>query len=59
MTHGFIPLQCLHIVIVAIPKGKNVDLNNLSNYKPIAVETVIFKLFEHFILLKIFFYLFY
>ena len=49
MTHGFIPLQCLDTVIVSIPKSKNVNLNDILNYQPIAVAIVISKLFKHFL----------
>ena len=48
----------MNTAIVLILKSKSVNHNDLSNYQPIAAATVISKIFDYFILLKIFLYLF-
>ena len=48
-------LKSLDTVIVPIPKSKNVDLNDLSNYRPIAVASVISELFQTIYFVKNFF----
>ena len=50
MSHGFIPGDCLITDIVPILRCKNKDATNVSNYRSIAVATMITKFFEHFIL---------
>ena len=51
--HSFIPSQCLETVIVPIIKSPTGDISNSENYMPIAIVSVVFKLFEHLILLKL------
>ena len=52
-VHSFIPSQCLETVIVPIIKSPTGDISNSGNYMPIAIVSVVFKLFEHLILLKL------
>ena len=50
LIHGFLPKPCLETIIVPIIKNPNNNIQDVSNYRPIAVATVISKLFELFIL---------
>ena len=50
LFHGVIPDNCLASVIILIVKDKNKDLQDVNNYRPIAVAPTISKLFERFIL---------
>ena len=52
-VHSFIPSQCLETVIVPIIKSPTGDISNSGNYRPIAIVTVVSKLFEHLILFKL------
>jgi len=49
IVHGYIPNSCLSTTIVAICKNKNGNMSDTSNYRPVAVATVVPKLLEHFI----------
>ena len=51
--YGVIPDNCLASVIVPIVKDKNKDLQDVNNYRPIAVSSTISKLFQRFILHQI------
>jgi len=51
--HGCIPNSCLNTTIVPIYKNKNENMSDTSNYRPVAVATVVSKLLEHFILSNI------
>ena len=51
--HGYIPNSCLNTTIVPISKNKNGNMSDTSNYRPVAVATVVSKLLEHFILSNI------
>ena len=51
--HGYIPNSCLNTAIVPICKNKNGNMSDTSNYRPVAVATVVSKLLEHFILSNI------
>ena len=50
IVHGYIPNSCLNTTIVPICKKKNGNMSDTSNYRPVAVATVVSKLLEHFIL---------
>ena len=50
LRHGFIPHACIDTVLVPIVKNKNKNVQDINNYRPIALATVISKLFERFIL---------
>jgi len=51
IAHGYIPNSCLN-TIVPICKN-NGNMSDTSNYRPVAVTTVVSKLLEHFILSNI------
>jgi len=51
--NGYIPDSCLNTTIVPICKNKNGNMSDNSNYRPVAVATVVSKLLEHFILSNI------
>jgi len=53
VVHGYIPNSCLNSTIVPICKNKNGNMSDTSNYRPVAVATVVSKLLEHFILSNI------
>jgi len=53
IIHGYIPNSCLNTTIVPICKNKNGNMCDTSNYRPVAVVTVVSKLLEHFILSNI------
>ena len=53
IVHGYIPHSCLNTTIVPICKNKNGNMSDTSNYRPVAVATVVSKLLEHFILTSI------
>jgi len=50
IVHRCIPNSCLNTVRVPICKNKNGNMSDTSNYRPVAVATVVSKLLEHFIL---------
>lgn len=50
LKHGYIPPRCLDTIIVPVAKNTNGKLNDPNNYRPVALATVISKLFEHVIL---------
>jgi len=47
------PNSCLNKTIVPICKNMNGNVSDTSNYRPVAVVTVVSKLLEHFILSSI------
>jgi len=53
IVHGYIPNSCLKTTIVPICKNKNGNMSDISNYRPVAVATVVSKLLQHFILSNI------
>ena len=53
LFRGVIPGICLTSVIIPIVKDKNKDLQDVNNYRPIAVASTVSKLFERFILHQI------
>ena len=53
IVHGFIPNSCLNTTIVPICKNKNGNMSDTSNYRPVAVATLVSKLLKHFILSNI------
>ena len=53
LFHGVTPDKCLASVIIPIAKDKNKDLQDVNNYRPIAVASIISKMFERFILHQI------
>jgi len=53
IVHGFVPNSCFNTTVVPICKIKNGNMTNTSNYRPVAVTTVVSRLLEHFILSSI------
>ena len=53
IVHGYVPNSCLNTTIVPICKNKNGNMSDTSNYRPVAVATVVSKLLEPFILSNI------
>jgi len=53
IVHGFVPNSCFNTTTVPVCKIKNGNMTNTSNYRPVAVSTVVSKLLEHFILSSI------
>jgi len=53
IVHRYIPNSCLNTTIAPICKNKNGNMSDTSNYRPVAVATVVSKLLEHFILSNI------
>ena len=51
LTHGFMPQSMINSVIVPVVKSKTKSVMDKSNYRPIALATVLSKVFER-ILLK-------
>ena len=50
MIHGHLPHGLMDTIIVPIVKNKAGDLNSRNNYKPIALTTILSKVFEHLLL---------
>ena len=48
--HGFIPSNCLTTMLVPVSKSSVKDVRDPNNYRPIALASVISKLFERIIL---------
>ena len=53
ILHGYIPKPCINTVIVPILKNKNGNHQDCGNYRPIAIATVVSKLFEQVIFVNI------
>ena len=47
LAHSYLPLPCTNLVIKPIVKNKHNDVFTISNYRPIALATVISNYFEH------------
>ena len=50
LVHSYLPIACTNSVITPIMKNKHDNVSAISNYRPIALPTVILKYFEHYIL---------
>ena len=46
ILHKYIPKSCINTVIVSILKNKNGNHQDFGNYRPIAIATVVSKLFK-------------
>ena len=53
ISHGVMPQACIETILVPIYKNNKSNIHDKNNYRPIALQTVISKLFEHFILQQI------
>ena len=52
LAHGYLPPAMIETTIVPIVKNKSGNLSDSSNYRPIALATIISKMFESGLLLK-------
>ena len=52
LAHGYLPPAMIETTIVLIVKNKSGNLSDSSNYRPIALATIISKMFESVLLLK-------
>ena len=52
LIHGYLPREFMSTVIMPLVKDKKGDISDVDNYRPIAITTVISKIFEHIILEK-------
>ena len=46
LAHGYLPPAMIETTIVPIVKNKSGNLSDSSNYRPIALATIISKMFE-------------
>ena len=46
LKHGFLPDSMIHTILVPIIKDKTGDVTSKNNYRPIALASVISKIFE-------------
>ena len=53
LSHGYLPKQMLVSVIVPVVKNKNSSLSSKNNYRPVALSSVISKVFEKLLLSRI------
>ena len=52
LSHGYLPPAMIKTTIVPIVKNKCVNISESNNYRPIALATIISKLFESVLLVK-------
>jgi len=50
VVHGMLPVRFLYSTIILIPKGRNVNTSDSSNYRGIALISVYGKLFDNIVL---------
>ena len=50
LKHGYIPSNCFDTVIIPTLKNINRNIDDANNFRPIAIATILSKLFEHIIL---------
>ena len=53
ISHSVMSQACIETILVLIYKNNKSNIHDKNNYRPIALATVISKLFEHFILQQI------
>ena len=46
LSHGYLPKQMLVSVVVPVVKNKNSSLSSKNNYRPVALSSVMSKVFE-------------
>ena len=52
LAHGYLPPAMIETTIVPIVKNKSGNLSDSSNYRPIALATIVSKMFESVLLFK-------
>ena len=52
LAHGYLPQAMIETTIVPIVKNKSGNLSDSSNYRPIALATIVSKMFESVLLFK-------
>ena len=58
LCHGFLPSSLIESCIIPLVKNKSGDIRDEDNYRPIALATVVSKVFERIILSRIEVYLY-
>ena len=53
LSHGYLPKQMLVSVIVPVVKNKNSSLSSKNYYRPVALSSVISKVFEKLLLSRL------
>jgi len=51
--HSYLPTDMLSSIIIPLVKNKSGDLSDKNNYRPIALSSIISKVFEHIILQRL------
>lgn len=46
VLHGYLPIKMMDTIIIPIIKDRKGDITSKDNYRPIAVTTVVSKLFQ-------------
>ena len=52
ISHGYLPADLIETTIVPIVKNKSGNLSDSNNYRPIALATIVSKIFESVLLMK-------
>ena len=52
-VHGFLPESLLTVILVPIVKNKAGNINSIDNYRPIALASILSKIIENIILVRI------
>lgn len=51
LSHNYVPSTLSDVIIIPIPKDKLGDLSDVNNYRPIAIASILSKVFENCILI--------
>ena len=53
MVHGVLPNSIMSVLLVPVLKDKAGKLNSIDNYRPIALASILSKVFERILLMKL------
>ncbi len=53
LVHGFLPDNLISVILIPVIKEKTGKINSKANYRPIALASIISKLFENILLYKL------